>query len=378
MLKNKILHVSKFYPPYKGGIEDVCCSIVNSLDSFSHKVICFNSMRKNHTSLDENGVEVIRVGAMSNCLSQPISFDFFFTLRKVMKTYNPDIVHLHVPNPFSSLMVLFILKKNVKLIVHWHSDIIEQKCSYWFFRPFERLLLKRADRVFVTSPNYREHSLPLADFYDKTVVIPNGISASKMKTPSDLEEKVLQIKSKYGQKKIVFFMGRHVSYKGLNLLIDSEPYIKEDCVILIAGNGPLTAKLKTMSKSDRIIFIGEIKDEEIHSYMTAASVLAFPSVAKNEAFGIVLAEAMFNRTPPVTFSIKGSGVNWVNVKDETGLEVKNGDVEAFGHAIDRILSDEALRQRLGENARQRIVENFTMEKVKTLINDVYNRLLENK
>lgn len=376
MLKNKILHVSKFYPPYRGGIEDVCHSIVDSVDGFDHKVICFNDGRANLVSLDDNGVEIVRAGTFSKWLSQPVSFGFLLLLRGLMKTYRPDIVHLHVPNPFSSIMVLLTLRREMKLIVHWHSDIIEQRFSYLLFRPFEKLLLKRADRIFVTSPNYREHSSPLQGFFDKIAIIPNCISVSKMSIPADIETEVAKIKSKYAQKKMVFFMGRHVSYKGLGLLLESERYVTEDCVFLIAGSGPLTKELKAKADSERIVFVGEIKNEEIASYMMAASVLAFPFVTKNEAFGIVLAEAMYYRTPPVTFTIDGSGVNWVNVKDVTGLEVENGDVEAFGGAIDKILKDGALKVRLGENAHRRIVDNFTMDKVKVLLKKEYEDLLK--
>ena len=57
------------------------------------------------------------------------------------------------------------------------------------------------------------------------------------------ESKVEEIKWKYGGKKLVFFIGRHVEYKGLRYLLDAEKHIKEDCRILIAGNGPLTEQL---------------------------------------------------------------------------------------------------------------------------------------
>ncbi|MBO4804883.1 MAG: glycosyltransferase, partial [Paludibacteraceae bacterium] len=72
------------------------------------------------------------------------------------------------------------------------------------------------------------------------------------------------------------------------------------------------------------------------------------------------------------------GVNWVNLKDETGLEVPNGDALAFAGAVDRLLADEELRHRLGEAARQRVLENFTMDKVKTLVEKEYASLLEGR
>ena len=374
MSSNRVLHVSKYYPPYRGGIEDVCCSIVNCVGGYTHKVVCFNDGREDAVG-EENGVEVIRVGVGSKFFSQPIAPGFLGRLRGVMEEFCPDIVHLHVPNPFSAVMTLRALGEGTRLVVHWHSDIIEQRLSYMAYRPFERMMLRRADRIFVTSPNYRDHSEPLRGFMDKVAVVPNGISLAKMSMDSRGEALVREIRGRYGERPIVFFMGRHVHYKGLDLLLEAERHIEGDCVVLIAGEGPLTEGLKARSKSDRVHFIGEIGDGEIAPYMTAASVLAFPSVSKNEAFGVVLAEAMYCGTPAVTFTIEGSGVNWVSLKDETGLEVPNGDAVAYGKAIDRLLADAELRTRLGNAARQRVVENFTMDKVKLLVEKEYSDLL---
>ena len=81
---------------------------------------------------------------------------------------------------------------------------------------------------------------------------------------------------------------------------------------------------------------------------------------KNEAFGVALAESMYCYTPSVTFTIPGSGVNWVSPNNVTGLEVPNGDVQAFANAIDRLLLDEDLARRYAEAGHRRVVENFTI------------------
>ena len=98
-------------------------------------------------------------------------------------------------------------------------------------------------------------------------------------------------------------------------------------------------------------------------YHYAASVFVFPSITKNEAFGVALAEAMYCGTPAVTFTIPGSGVNWVSLNGETGIEVPNGDDKAYAKAIDTLLGDDELRMRYAENARKRVKENFTIPKM---------------
>ena len=160
-------------------------------------------------------------------------------------------------------------------------------------------------------------------------------------------------------------------YKGLEYLIKSEAYIESDCKILIAGSGPLTEKLKMMTSSERIEFIGRIPDNDIRIYMSAAVIFAFPSITKNEAFGVALAEAMYCRAVPVTFTIDGSGVNWVNLNGVTGIEVANKDYLAFAVAIDKLLCNDVLRQKYSDNARQRVLDMFTIPVIKPILKQLY-------
>lgn len=376
MSKGKVLHISKFYPPYKGGIEDVCYSIVSSMNGYETHVLCFNTGKE--TVLDQyDGVPVLRVGVQMQRFSQPIAFSYYRELKKELETFQPDIIHLHTPNPFASYLVCRCIKKETKLVVHWHSDIVKQQITYKLYQPFERQLLNRADMVFATSPNYAEHSLPLRPYASKVRIVPNGINEEKISSREGDQARIDAIRQKYQGKEIIFFMGRHVSYKGIDRLIEAEKKIKSDCVILIAGDGVLTEELKASTHSDRIHFIGKISDDEIRIYMRAASIFAFPSITKNEAFGIVLAEAMYCATPPVLFTIEGSGVNWLNQNGVTGIEVANSDTTAFAAAIDRLLlNEEGIRTKLGENAHQRIVENFTMARIKTIIEKEYEALID--
>lgn len=369
----KILHISKFYPPYHGGIEDICYSVVSVLKSeYDQVVICFNDKSNNAISLID-GIEVIRAGILSELASQPLSISLYFLLKKYIKSFSPDIIHLHLPNPLACIYLLLLIPKNTKLILHWHSDIVDQEFLYKMFAPIEKRILMRADKILVTSPHYLEYSNPLIPYKDKSVVIPNVISLEKMNLVSN-KITAEKIKDCYGNKDIIFFMGIHVPYKGLKYLIEADKYIHSDCVILIAGSGPLTSELKKMTHSDRIKFIGRIPDEEICEYMKAASVFAFPSITKNEAFGVVLAEAMYCGAVPVTFTIEGSGVNWVNLNGVTGIEVKNKDVKAYGEAIDTLLNNSILREEYAKNARKRVIDLFTVTSVREKLFDLYKHV----
>ena len=294
--------------------------------------------------------------------------------RKVIEQFKPDVIQFHWANPFPAWVLLCVIPKNVKLIIHWHMDIIKQKHIYPFIKPVETALLKRADMVCVTSPQYRANSLPLQPFKDKVKIVQNAMDEDNFILRDGDVEKINAVKAKYGNKPIVFFIGRHIQYKGLPHLIEAEKYVKSDCVFVIAGSGPLTYELKAQCKSSRVYFVGRLSDEDLKLYHYAASVFAFPSITKNEAFGVALAEAMYCGTPAVTFTIPGSGVNWVSLNGETGIEMPNGDDKAYAEAIDKLIGDKELSKRYAENGMKRVRDNFTIPKMIEEMEKCYREL----
>ena len=368
----RILHISKYYYPYVGGVENVCKYLADNSAGHEVAVVCFNEGHLNSVG-EVDGIKVYRVGALMTIARQAISLTYITVLRKVIKSFKPDIIQFHWANPFPAAVLLLIIPKSVKLIIHWHMDIIKQRKIYRLIKPIETLLLKRADMVVVTSPQYRDGSIPLQPYKDKVRVVPNGIDESSLKLPP--LKKIETIKEKYDGKKIVFFVGRHIHYKGLDYLLEAEKHTKSDCVFVIAGDGPLTQHLIESCHSQRVFFVGRLSDEMLNCYYHAASVFAFPSITKNEAFGMALAEAMYCHTPAVTFTIPGSGVNWVNLNGVTGVEVPSGAVVAFAAAIDRLLTDEALAKSYAEAAHQRVAEHFTVSKMMEEMEKCYQELI---
>lgn len=370
----KILHIPNYYPPHTGGIEDVCFNIVRllrNIPGYKQCVICFNDVRKSKKEICD-GIEVVRVGAWTKIASQSISFTYKQELKKILKQYRPDVVHFHTPNPFVAWLLLLLLPKDVKLIVHWHSDIVAQVFAYRFVRLIENRLLKRADKIVATSPNYVEFSKPLQKFKDKIIVIQNIIDTSKFIISERQLKRIEEIKMQYKNLPIVLFVGRHVLYKGLAYLIEASKKISNECVIVIGGKGPLTEELKAASKGlKHVHFVGRIPDEDLVAYYYASQIFSFPSITKNEAFGVALAEAMYCQTPAITFTIDGSGVNWVSLDGTTGIEVTNSDIDGLSEAIDTLLANKEMREQMAINAKKRVEELFILEKIEEKIKRLY-------
>jgi len=368
----KILHIPNFYPPHIGGIEDLCCNIVKIVKNHTNieqKVICFSETKETKYDTYE-GVDIIRVGVITKIANQSVSIYYKKILTKIMKEFRPNIIHFHTPNPLVAFLLLSVLPKNTKLIVHWHSDIIAQKYLYYLVKGIESKLLLRANTIIATSPNYIESSNPLKKVKGKTTIIPSAIDVQKFEITQTVKDRIESIKANYTCP-IVLFVGRHVAYKGLEYLIKAESQIIEKCVLLIGGIGKQTNYLKSINNSKRIFFLGRISDELLSAYYYAADIFVFPSITKNEAFGLALVEAMYCSTPAITFTIQGSGVNWVNINGETGVEIENKNITELSNAINILLKNQALREEYARNAKKRIEENFTINKIKDIILELY-------
>ena len=116
--------------------------------------------------------------------------------------------------------------------------------------------------------------------------------------------------------------------------------------------------MKAANGNKNIIFLGRVSDEDMLAYYLAMDIFCFPSITKNEAFGIALAEAMYFGKPAVTFNIPGSGVNYVNINNATGIEVENRNIKAYAEALKVLADNPELRLKMGEAAKERVEKNF--------------------
>nr|WP_318379020.1 glycosyltransferase [uncultured Enterobacter sp.] len=333
----KILHLSKYYKPYSGGIEQVVADISEGclLKGIESSVLAVNHSADSY-DYDFNGVHVYGCKSDYHYASADISLSYILKLRKIIDDF--DVIHVHLPNPLASLALLFARHKNKKIVVHWHSDIVKQKKLKVLYQPLQQWLLKRADAIITTSPVYAEHSIDLMPFRNKIKVIPIGINSENYQVNDDI---VQQIKARYPGKKIIFSLGRLVYYKGFEYLVEAAKYLSDEYVILIGGNGEEKNKLINLIQQnnlqDKVKLLGFVKDEELPSYFASCDIFCLPSIEKSEAFGVVQLEAFLFNVPVVSCDIKGSGVGWVNKNTVSGLVVPPKNPEAIAEAFKYIV-----------------------------------------
>jgi glycosyltransferase involved in cell wall biosynthesis len=375
----QIVHFGKYYFPDSGGIESVTLSLAKGAAAagYTVTVVCFKKSDASDTEFI-NGVRIIRTPIWKLFASQPLSWKYFVgCLRESLRA---DIVHLHAPNMVASLCAIFVPKR-IKLIVHWHSDVIGKGLLVHLFSPLVFILLKRADLIIATSQVYAKSSAPLRRFYSKLTVVPIGVQDPKklhsgrnnlLDLPPDLVKKA-------DGKKIILSIGRLVPYKGFNILVEAARYLAEDAVVFIVGVGPLNqileASIEDAKLSDRVYLIGQQSNEALMLLYESATLFCLPSIMRSEAFGVVLLEAMAYGLPVVATDIPGSGVPWVNMNDVSGINVAVGDPLALANACNLIIKSPSLRLRYSIGARERFLSSFTEAASVNRILEIYNSLI---
>jgi glycosyltransferase involved in cell wall biosynthesis len=205
----------------------------------------------------------------------------------------------------------------------WGTDVeLAQRA-----RPLARSILRRARLTICPSNALADAARGLGA--RKVRVIPSGVEV-----PAEVAEEA--------DPPEVLFAGRLSREKGILELVEAAKGMK----LVVAGDGPLRDSVPGA--------LGFVPHHELGPLYQRAAVVACPS--HREGFGVVCAEAMAHGRPVVAGAV--GGLLDLVVDGETGLLVPPRDVNALRAALERLLGDRELRQRLGAAARERIREHF--------------------
>lgn len=370
--------VNKYYPPHLGGIEFHLRDLARGLaerELADVRVIVSNG---DNTRVTEtmDGVEVVRLPRLLEAASMPIAPGFSAALgSEARRTPAPDVMHLHFPYPWGEVAWL-AARPGVPTVLTYHSDIVRQKTALAVYRPLLERLLDRVDLIIASSPNIIEHSEFLAPRAEKCRHIDYGLPVERIADNETAKRRAEALRAEHAGRRIVLFVGRLVYYKGAEVLVRAMEHVDGDLVII--GRGPLEGELREIAvargMADRVHFLPPVDDDELHAWYHAADVFALPSVARSEAFGLVQIEAHAAGTPAVSTDLPTS-VPYANLDGVTGLTVPVGDEAALAAALNRLLGDDELRERLGRQARERALRDFTIDRMCDNVMGVYREAI---
>lgn len=345
----KILQFGKFYPPDLGGIEKAMQDLCDGLRQrrIVCDVLCSNSLNHYQENITPYGARIYRTASFGKVASTSISPQMISKLQELINHY--DIIHIHLPDPMATLALFFSNHKNKKIIIHWHSDIINQKFLLNFFLPLQSWILNRADKIIATSEKYILESPYLQKHREKCICIPIGID---FPTPSQLPSQ---------NSNIILSVGRLVPLKGFEYLIKSALTLPNRFQIHIIGDGKSNYKqqlqelINSLNLQNRIFLLGAKSQDELKIIYQKANCFVLPSL--QESYGIVLLEAMASRLPIVCTKLSPSGSDWINQDGKTGYVISPKDPQAIAQAI---LQIQAEYEKLSENSKNRFQKHFTL------------------
>lgn len=335
-----VLQLSKYYPPYRGGLEYVARIFSKAHVDCGDKVFIVSFGSGNKTYSGQYGEQVTQVNRDIFLLSTPFHFRLVFRFLRYIDKNKIDKIYVHLHNPFMHQLIwLFhksLKKKGIIISAIYHSDLANHKklgpLYYYFFLKTSSFY----DEVICSSEKLWNSSPVLTKFPDRVKrIIPFcGDGSNRFKLRSAFNGKLLAI-------------GRLVPYKGFQFLVETISQTPHQLTII--GTGPLEKKLRALSK-DNIIFKGEVSDQEKKNLVEQSDLLIVSSINRSEAYGIIIVEAFESGLPVIASNIE-SGVTYLVKEGERGKIFNYGSQQELLDCIQYYQQNPQFISEVSQNVR---------------------------
>lgn len=324
-----------------------------------------------------DGVKVEPVPTLLHFSSQSLAPALIMRARRIAREQRFDVVHQHWPDPFAHIAATLVPGRPAQ-VVSWHSDIVRQRLLRPIYRAIAPRVLARPDALIgATQAHLRSAQMDCFAPPERRHVIPYSIDTSPFELTPRIAQDARALRMKHGGGPLIFALGRHVYYKGFEVLIRAMARVP--AVLLLGGEGPLTSQLTqvALSVGANVEFVGTIPEDMLPVYYHSSDLFCLPSVAQTEAFGLVQAEAMACGKPLVNTAL-GNGVNELAPHDQCALAASPGDDVALAQALRRVLAEPGLGARLGAAGYQRIRTDFTVDAMVRKTLDLYDAVTDRR
>ncbi|MCD6035362.1 MAG: glycosyltransferase [Rickettsiales bacterium] len=280
----------------------------------------------------------------------------FFAVRRLAKLINserqPDVILVHGNRALSFMRRAAKGKVPVVAVCHNYN--------------FRRAL--KADAAIAITRHMRQAIIGEGMPEGKVFHLPNMV-----KIPSPLP----QHRKSRRASPIIGAMGRFVKKKGFSYLLDAFAILKQrgvPCSLLIGGTGAEEAALRkqaqTLGIEGQVDFSGWVNDKR--PFFEKTDIFCLPSI--HEPFGIILLEALLHGLPVV--STESEGPSEIAENEQHALLVPTANAEALANALQRMVEDKSLAERLAKNGQERIVERYRMETVEQELCEIIRTVMK--
>ncbi|HMM05559.1 MAG TPA: glycosyltransferase family 4 protein [Clostridiales bacterium] len=379
----KILITTDWYIPVVNGVVTSVVNLTKGLTEMGHEVRILTLSGSLYSYKKGQAVYIGSIGVgkiyPDARMRMALAHRYIYELIQ----WHPDIIHSQCE--FSTF---FLARKIAKAshapIIHTYHTVYEDYTHY--FSPnvyfgkavaalFSRKVLGKTEAVIVPSEKIRTMLLTYG-ITKPITTIPSGLDLNPfLKTFAKAELK--KLRSQHGIKpdqKVLLYIGRLAEEKNIEELFQLlSRWQRQDFVLLLVGDGPhrreLAKTVQKMNIADRVIFTGMVPPGEIAKYYRLGDV--FVSASQSETQGLTYIEAMVSELPVVA---KADPCLKDIVRDcDNGFQYHS--FYEFKDRIDQLLSDDALRQKLGQNAAVSVRERFSVGRFSQDVAALYGKLV---
>jgi glycosyltransferase involved in cell wall biosynthesis len=388
----KIACISGTFPPYFGGIGNVCYHSAIELAKLGNDVTVFTS---NFPKGQFSYPPLLKVKR----LRYPFMLGKSPFLPGLLRVKDFDIVHLHHPFYFGSEMVYLSSKiHNFNYVLTYHMDVplidpsdprgYSSSVIRFHDYTINKQLLLKAKKIIVTSKDYALNSRMKDIFIQRSedlLEIPIGVDLSVYS--QDLynnanNEKIRKLHLIKKDAKIILFVGaldKQHYFKGVEYLLRAFSKLDPDnAILLIVGDGELknyyVALATKLGINQKTIFTGRVPS--VVPYCAVADLLVLPSTDMSEAFGLVLVEAMALGKPVIASNLPG--VRTVVDDQYNGLLTKPKDVLDLASKISYLLKSDEIRALFGQRGRQKVIKEYSWTNIVLKLNSAFSELVNDR
>jgi len=231
-------------------------------------------------------------------------------------------------------------------------------------RPLTRRLYRAADALLVYGSHVADHVAAESGRTERVFVAPQAVDNDLFRQPvSDDQLAPLHRELSLNDVPVVMYVGRLEPEKGLETLLRASAAATRRHTLVLVGSGSLEPELRDraarLTPAVDVRFAGRVEQADLPAYLGLANALVLPSVTTTtfkEPWGLVVNEAMNCGVPVLATDAVGAAAGGLVVDGETGVVVPERDAAALASALDLLLGDPALRERLGAAAAERVLE----------------------
>lgn len=335
------------YPPQVGGVSTYAKQLEEKLSEEGHNVYI---LTYNNDTFDSDNV--FRAKSINLPLLRGFSFivSSYFLLNKIVDMYDIDVIHANYILPPGLVSVLN--KSNAKKIITVHGSDINILPNHKILRPILKFILNKSDEVYFVSEKLEEKAIELCgeNIKTKTYITPNTVNTNKFKPKK--EKKV----HKQYSTPVVTFIGNLVEQKGLKYLLKAKQLSKNEYTLLIYGDGPEKEMLEKYIQNNNLkdtYLMGKTTEPE--NIIPESDIMVLPSIS--EGASIVALESM--SCAKALIATDTGNISSIISNNIHGIIVPPKNPEALSEAIDKLVKNKDEREKIGQNARELIINNYS-------------------